>query len=33
MKNWKEWLSPPRLFPAVLLVGIVVYAWLRAPTG
>lgn len=29
MKAWKDWLVPPVLFPALLVVGILAYAWLR----
>lgn len=29
MRNLKDWLVPPVLFPALLVVGIVAYAWLR----
>lgn len=29
MKNWKDWLVPPVIFPALLVVGILAYAWLR----
>ncbi|WIM09296.1 MAG: hypothetical protein OJF58_000247 [Enhydrobacter sp.] len=32
MKNFKSWLVPPVLFPALLIVLIVAYALLRAPT-
>ena len=29
MKKWKDWLVPPVLFPVLLVVGILPYAWLR----
>jgi hypothetical protein len=29
MRNWKNWLVPPVLFPVLLIVGILAYAWLR----
>jgi hypothetical protein len=29
MTRWKNWLVPPVLFPAMLIVGILAYAWLR----
>ena len=29
MKRWKDWLVPPVIFPALLVVGILTYAWLR----
>jgi hypothetical protein len=29
MRNLKDWLVPPVLFPALLVVGILAYAWLR----
>jgi hypothetical protein len=32
VKNFKSWLVPPVLFPALLIVLIVAYALLRAPT-
>jgi hypothetical protein len=29
MKSWKDWLVPPVLFPVLLVVGFLAYAWLR----
>jgi hypothetical protein len=29
MKTWKDWLVPPVLFPAFLVVAIVAYACLK----
>jgi hypothetical protein len=30
LKGWKEWLVPPVLFPALLVIGIVAYAIFRS---
>jgi hypothetical protein len=32
VKNVRRWLTPPILFPALLIVLIVAYALLRGPT-
>ena len=29
MKTWKDWMVPPVLFPAMMVVGILLLAWLR----
>jgi hypothetical protein len=29
LKDWKEWLVPPIVFPALLVIGIIAYAILR----
>jgi hypothetical protein len=31
MKNWKDWLVPPVLFPAFLILLVVAYGLLRPP--
>jgi hypothetical protein len=29
MTSWKDWLVPPVVFPALLVIGILAYAWFR----
>jgi hypothetical protein len=29
LKGWKEWLVPPVVFPALLIIGIIAYALFR----